>query len=140
MRKNSQRYHPNYQTMNTALVNWASKTHILSPCPSRPHNFCPNSQLMKPALTNWAFSILTNLKQQWKNMKRYLPKLLIQRLMISKLQHIYPSIRIFLLLIHTTLSNIPTNLLLISLNDHFSSHHIFIHIPHSLPNTYDPWP
>ena len=38
MKKDSQRYHPNSQTMKTASKNWASKTQRSSPCTSRSKN------------------------------------------------------------------------------------------------------
>ena len=95
---------------------------------------------MKPALTNLAFPTSKNLKQQWNNMKRYWTQKLTQILIISRMKHIAPSIRHYLLQINTTLILIPTNLQLVSLYGHFSSHHVFIHMLHSLPNTYPSWP
>ena len=68
---NSQRFHTNSQTMKTASINRESKKHRCSHCNSRSQKFIPNCQLMKNALTNSASPISTNLKQQWRNMKRY---------------------------------------------------------------------
>ena len=73
-------------------------------------------------------------------MKIYWTQKLTQRFMISNLKHLAPSIQNSLLYIHTTFILFLTNLQLISLNVHFSNHPIFIHMLHSLPNTYHPWP
>ena len=82
MKKDSQRYHPNSQTMKTASKNLASKTQRSSPCPSRSknlqiqvpiqtsmknnsHKIRPNYQLIKPALPNWALPTSIKLIQKW---------------------------------------------------------------------------
>ena len=56
-------------------------------------------------------------------------------LMISKLQHLPPSIRHSIIQIHTTLILLPNNPQLTSLNGHFSSYQIYIHMLHNLPCT-----
>ena len=65
-------------------------------------------------------------------------KKLTKILMTSKMSHLAPSIRNSLLQIHTNIIFLPTNLQMISLNDHFSSHRVFIYMLPSLPNTYHP--
>ena len=52
------------------------------------------------------------------------------------MSHLAPSIQNSVLQIHTNFILIPTNLQLISLHGHFSSHYIFIHMLQSLPITY----
>ena len=87
---------------------------------------------MKPASTNWALSISTKLIQKLKKMKRNWEYNLTKILMISKLPHTAPSIQHLPIQIHTNLIIHPTNPQLTSLNCHFSSHQIFIHMLHSL--------
>ena len=94
---------------------------------------------MKTALTIWDSTKSLNLKQQWKNMNIYSIKKLIQVLMTSKLKHLSPPIRNFLLWIQTTLLLLLTNPQLISINGHFLSHQIFTHMLQSSPNSYHPW-
>ena len=74
-----------------------------------------------------------------KKMKRYSTLKLIQRLMTSKLKHLDPSIRHFLLWIKTNILLILTNLQMISINGHFLSHQVFTHMIYSSPNIYHTW-